>query len=122
MLYEVITDDGSGADLAAVDDDDLLGAAVDEVLHLAGLDLQAELLAVLLEADHQVGTVDAAGEAGVVLHLGGGHHLAAHVITSYSIHYTKLYEVLADTLGARSSIAAGNLVAGVGSILSYNFV
>ncbi len=32
----------------------------------------------LLEADHQVGPVDPSRKAGVVLDLGGGHHLAAH--------------------------------------------
>jgi hypothetical protein len=64
--------------LGAAAEHDLLDVAGELELHDVVVDdLGAELLGLLLHLRHEVGTHDALGEAGEVLHLGGVHELAA---------------------------------------------
>jgi hypothetical protein len=62
---------------AAAEGDLLDGAGEVERCDVVVDDLGAELLRLLLELGHELGALDAVGEAGVVLDLGGVHQLSA---------------------------------------------
>ena len=69
-------DHSAGTELLSINGNDFFVTLIDQTGDFTSHRFQAELLAVFLEAHHQVGTVNTAGKTGVILHLGRGHHLA----------------------------------------------